>query len=201
VARVSSFLLAVLLAPTVRATELARVVPAGCAAEQPESADNAERAWNQHYFSLYQSLWRGDLDTASAHVCAALRRSAGFGPRDWRFAEALDELGRLEYLRGNDEASIAAQAAAVAEVLLARGPRASEPELYARRLGLPLQRSGRPEAAKAVAAAPYRVFTDGLVPVDRAMAGRLDWLVSEYLALEQFDAARALQHQIDRATK
>lgn len=201
-------LLAALPALAAAAEPLRRQIPAECGSASAPAAEEAEGSWNEHYRVGHESIEKGDLDQAQASICGALAAAAGFGPRDWRFAEALDELGLIHYMRGDDERSIATQAGAVAEMLLARGPyessgasRPCEPsvELYAARLGYPLTRSGRADEATSVAAAPYRVFTTSLVAVGREFAQRLPWLVSEYLGREDLAAARALQGVIDRA--
>ena len=55
-------------------------------------------------------------------MCLALVHAKNFAERDWRFAETLDELGLIYFMRGQFGESEKAQGAAVAELLLAAGP-------------------------------------------------------------------------------
>jgi hypothetical protein len=194
------------------ATTPAKVTPAQDAAPRPMlesclqvpiASDDSprrgdDRAWNRLYRAGYEELERGELDAAEEHLCAALRRARSFEPRDWRFAETLDDLGLLHHLRGDEEACVRAQGAAVAEMLLAKGPRAPEVALYVQRLGIPLGIAGRDELAKELIASPHRVFAQGWIPLDERLADRLDWLVGEYLRIEDLAAAGALQELVDR---
>ena len=190
-------------------TAVRRRLPAECGIAAAATLDplDAERAWNTLYREGHEAIEEGDLETGRQRICAALAHAAGFGPRDWRFAETLDELGLIHFLQADDEASIAAQSLAVAEMLLAEGPRApgyragacASATSYAARLAHPLRRVDRAAEAASIEAAPYRVFTLGLVPVDRALADRLGWLISEYLAVEDMEAARALEVVAEKA--
>lgn len=194
-------LISAMLFGTAAAAAPPRAVPTECAADDAAAPANPEHAWNEHYQAGFEAIENGDLERAHANICAALLDAAGFEPRDWRFAETLDELGLIDYLRGDDDGCIAAQAGAIAEMLLAKGPRAAEVELYAARLAYPLTRASRDTQAKSVAAAPYRVFTQGLVPVSHETARRLEWLVAEYLRIEDMAVARELQDVIAKATE
>ena len=194
---IARILAALLVASVAHAAPLRRVVPQECGRVEAPREEDADRAWNQHYAAGFQSIEAGDLESAHASICRALADSASFDARDWRFAETLDELGLIDYLRGDLDGSVAAQAGAVAEMLLARGPGAPEVALYASRLGIPLGRQGRDELAAEIAKVPHRVFTSGVVASSEAMDRRLDWLVSEYLRREDLAAARELQAIIE----
>lgn len=194
---VPRILTALLVASLANAAPLQRSLPLECGRVEAPRAEDAERAWNQHYATGFQSIEAVDLESAHASICRALADAASFDARDWRFAETLDELGLIDWLRGDRDGSVAAQAGAVAEMLLARGPAAPEVALYADRLAIPLGLQGRKELAAEIEAAPHRVLTSGLVSRDEAMDRRLDWLVSEYLRREDVVAARELQAIID----
>lgn len=197
----AAYVMAATLLATAVAAAPRRPVPAECGADAAAAPANPERAWHEHFRAGFEAIETGALDQAHAEICAALLAAAGFEPRDWRFAETLDELGLIDYLLGDDDASAAAQASAVAEMLLAKGPRAAEVELYAARLAYPLARAGRDAQAKSLAAAPHGVFTQGLVPVSPETARRLDWLVAEYLRIEEVAIARELQDVIAKASE
>src|SRR5690242_17648123 len=111
-----------LLATTASAAPAQRELPKECGdVARPEPGD-AERAWNEHYKAGFEAIEAGDPRTAHDAVCQALADSVGFGARDWRFAETLDELGYADYLLGDVPGSTVAQARAVGEALLALGP-------------------------------------------------------------------------------
>jgi len=156
-----------------------------------------ERAWNRHYRTGFEAIEKGDLDLAEQELCDALVAARSFEARDWRFAETLDELGLVAYQRGDYEASAAAQGAAVVEMLLAKGPAAPEVELYASRLALPLAKLEKSTLAASIQEAPHRALEQGFVPLDARLADRLDWVVAEYLRLENMDAAREVGELIE----
>lgn len=167
--------------------------------ETPED-ESADARWNREYRRGYDAIEKRDLETAERSLCSALAAAQGFGPRDLRFAETLDELGLVHYLRGDDDRSEAMQGAAAAEILLALGPPAddlSEEERdhcrssvanYLARLGWIFERQGRPEEIEPLQRAPYLVLDRGYVPA-RALAPRLDWLIARYLLAEDMPAA------------
>jgi len=187
-------------------------VPRGCRhpgalsleAEDPERS--AEARWNEHYLAAIEALETEDLDFAHLHFCAALSAARAFGPRDWRFAETLDELGLVAYLSSDFELAETMQGAAVAEMLFALGPdavevgsaypgrrgRLSSVTIYAARLNMLYGLLGRDDLAAETERTPYRVLERGYIPLDAATAGRLDWLISQYLLAEHFAAAEWL---------
>ena len=193
---------AVSVAPaTPAATSPRRHVPPECAGalaslDVPEADREAE--WNLRYSETYRSAaGEGPIDDGVARACAALALSAGFDARDWRFAETLDELGLIQYERGSYEESARAQGMAAAEILHAKGPAAPEVGTYVGRLGMPMGRLGRDEEHAALQAAPHRLLLEGWVPLDSALAPRLDWLIGDYLRLENLPAADELRELAD----
>ena len=159
--------------------------------------DRLEASWNRYYRDGQAAITRGDLQAALQNQCFALSQSRGFDESDWRYAEALDELGRIHYLLEDYNASEEAQGAAVAELLLAVGPDDQGPpsrnvDLFIERLGLVYAQQGRSDLTQRLLNAPYLIFELGYLPFDRTLAQRLDWLASEYLGLEDFPAADAL---------
>ena len=179
------------------ATAPRRHVPPECEAalaslDVPEA--DRERAWNDRYSETYRSAaGEGSVDDGVARACAALALSSGFDARDWRFAETLDELGLIQYERGSFEESARAQGMAAAEILLAKGPTASEVATYVGRLGMPMSRLGQEKEHAALQAAPHRLLLDGWIPLDSTLAPRLDWLIGEYLRIENLKAADELR--------
>ena len=153
-----------------------------------------EREWNLRYAETYRSAaGEAPSEDGVARACSALALSAAFGARDWRFAETLDELGLIQYDRGRYEESARAQGMASAEILLAKGPAAPEVATYVGRLGFPLGRLGREKESAALVAAPHRLLLGGYVPLDAALAPRLEWLIGEYLRIENLAAADELR--------
>jgi hypothetical protein len=188
-------------APAAPTAGVQRTVPPECAATAAAldvKPGAAAREWNRQYTLTYESIENGRLDAALDAACTSLALGVKFGARDWRFAETLDELGLIHYQQGDMESSARAQARAVAEVLLAKGPAAPEVALYAGRLAMPLGRLDRDALAKDVIQSPHRIFATEYVEEDAALAKRLDWLVAEELRLENLAAANELQALIDR---
>jgi hypothetical protein len=169
----------------------------------------AEERWNLHYRRGYDAIETGDLEAAERSLCRALAAARGFGPRDMRFAETLDELGLLNYLRGDDARAEAMQGAAAAEILLALGPPAddlpaeerdlcrSSVPTYLARLGQVYERQGRGALTADLGRAPYRILGMEYVPAP-ALAGRLEWLISRYLLTEDMPAADWLRNLRER---
>jgi len=170
------------------------------AAGEAGAADSAEERWNLHYRRGYGSIEEQDLETAEGSLCLALDAARAFEARDLRFAETLDELGLVAYLRGDDALAEAMQGAAAAEILLALGPPARDQSAeekdrcghtfatYLGRLGLVFERQGRAALLDELRRAPYLVLGMGYVPA-QALEGRLDWLISRYLLAEDLAAA------------
>lgn len=199
-------LLCLALMPTaVMAKPVERALPAACETlvefesvglfEVPE--ERLEASWNGYYLEGQRAIAQGDLQAALRAQCFALNQARGFDEGDWRYAEALDELGRIHYLLEDYNASEQAQGAAVAELLLTVGPDDAGPpsrnvELFIERLGLVYRQQGRSELTGQLLQEPYRIFAHGYIPLDHELARRLDWLASEYLGLEDFVAADAL---------
>lgn len=162
--------------------------------------ESLEARWNRSYRQGWAALESRDLETAERSLCQALDAARFFGPRDLRFAETLDELGLVHYLRGDDARAEVIQGAAAGEVLLALGPPASDltPEqidlcrssvaTYLTRLGWIFDRQGRAGRIEALLRRPYLVLAVGYIP-PAALAGRLDWLISRYLLMEDVAAA------------
>ena len=63
---------------------------------------------------------------------------------------------------------------------------------YIGRLGTIHERQYRVPRTDELLEAPYRVFEKGYIPLDAAIARRLDWLISQYLLEEHMRAAEAL---------
>ena len=94
------------------------------------------------------------------------------------------------------------QGAAVAELLLAMGPHrslkkppgcdAADVSLFTSRLGHVYERQGRTDLTQKLLLEPYRIFRLGYIPLTLELAERLDWLVSEYLGLENMSATDEL---------
>jgi hypothetical protein len=171
------------------------------AARGENGGDEAPDArWNRQYRRGWTAFEARDLETAERSLCQALDAARFFGPRDPRFAETLDELGLVGYLRGDDALAEAMQGAAAGEILLALGPPADDltavqPDLcrssvatYLTRLGWIFDRQGRTGRIEAFQRRPYLVLDGGYIPPD-ALAGRLDWLISQYLLIEDIAAA------------
>lgn len=168
--------------------------------EERGDGGSPEARWNRHYRAGWGAADAQDLDGAERRLCRALDAARGFDARDPRFAETLDELGLVHYLRGDDVLAEAMQGAAVGEMLLALGPPAgdltaeradlcrSSVATYLVRLGWILERQGRPGRVEAFEGAPYLVLGEGYVPTE-AIAHRLDWLISRYLLAEDLAAA------------
>ena len=166
--------------------------------EQPEESDDAR--WNRFYRLGIDAISRQDLEQAQAAYCLALDAAGSFGPRDVRFAETLDELGLVAFMREDYVASEAMQGAAVAEMLLALGPPAPDLEAeaaescassvatYMSRLGWIFERQERAGEIDALMREPYRILERGYVPFE-SVATRLDWLIARYLLAEDFIAA------------
>jgi hypothetical protein len=165
-----------------------------------EAPDSAEARWNLHYRRGFGSIREQDLEAAERSLCLALDAARAFDARDLRFAETLDELGLVAYLRGDDARAEAMQGAATAEILLALGPPAKDLPAEARercgltfatyvgRLGLVFERQGRPALLDELRGSPYLVLGMGYVPAE-ALDRRLDWLISRYLLAEDMAAA------------
>lgn len=168
--------------------------------EAPEVDESADARWNWHYRQAREAFTARDSTQAEAHLCSALSVARGFDRGDLRFAETLDELGLVGWLRRDYAFAEAAQGAAVAEILLALGPPAddltreerdlcrSSLSTYLTRLGWILNRQGRAEEVEALRQRPYRVLGMGYVPAE-AIEDRLTWLVSRYLLIEDLEAA------------
>jgi len=168
--------------------------------EEAEPPRPAEARWNLHYRRGWDAIETRDLETAERSLCQALDAARSFGPGDLRFAETLDELGLVSYLRGDFAQAEAMQGAAVAEILLALGPPSGEltaeqqdlcrssVATYLTRLGWVFERQGRAGLMAGLERAPYLVLAMGYVPAE-AVASRLDWLISRYLLAEDMAAA------------
>lgn len=162
--------------------------------------DSDEARWNRFYRAGIDAIATRDLEQARTAFCRSLETAAAFGPRDVRFAETLDELGLVHYLRGDDEGAEAMQGAAVAEMLLAVGPPTedlaataerscrSSVAIYMVRLGWIFDRQGRGGEIDTLLRQPHRIFGRGYVPRE-SLLPRLDWLISQYLLIEDFATA------------
>jgi len=190
----------------------ARPLPEGCrVSPRPSLEENgfersSDTRWNEHYLAAIGALTAENWEEAQRHFCAALAAAVDFGPRDWRFAETLDELGLVSFLSGDLELAEAMQGAAVAEMLLALGPAVAEFEspsparrgrvssvaIYAGRLNFLYTRLGKTALVTETERMPHRVLARGYLPLDAALASRLDWLTSRYLLAEDFGTARWL---------
>ncbi len=183
----------------------------GILAGGEEAAASDEARWNRFYRRGMDDFGREDLEAARVSFCLALEAAASFGPRDYRFAETLDELGLVEYLSEDYAASEAMQGAATAEMLLAVGPPAedlaeaarksckSSVATYMTRLGWIFERQGRGAEIEFLMREPYRILGRGYVPFD-SMQDRFDWLVGQYLLAEDFAAADWLSALRDEVT-
>lgn len=188
-----------------------RPLPASCrerVAVVRTAADGgpAEAAWNRSYANGFRATGLGDWNRAELEFCQALEAARSFGPRDWRFAETLDELGLVYYSLGEYHDAEAAQGSAVAELLLALGPQDRRPpdaaeavcdaadlEQYVVRLGWVWARQGRDDDVETLRLRPYEIFGRDYLPHDAALAARLEWLVSQYLRREDLDAVTRLE--------
>jgi len=163
--------------------------------------------WNHHYRAGFAAIRDGDLGRAEREMCSALAAARGFAADDWRFAETLDELGLIAYSRGELAAAERLQGAAVAEILLIRGPGPQAEEepsckvpsvpLYLERLGIALVELGRRDVLQELEARPYLIFDRGYMPLDAGLVERLDGLISEYLRCEDLAAADHLGDLIE----
>jgi len=170
-----------------------------------------EESWNDSYRRGFRAIERGEYDIAEREMCRALLAARDFAPRDWRFAEALDELGLIAFQLRDFELAERMQGAAIAEMLLAAGPHgepledlaesgrsairpdcASGVRVYTDRLGWIHERSPGRTTPDAIRSEPWSIFAAGYIPLDARLASRLDWLVSQYLLEENLDAADAL---------
>ncbi|MBW2277690.1 MAG: hypothetical protein JRF63_09380 [Deltaproteobacteria bacterium] len=171
-------------------------------AEKPQDAlgGDADQRWNDAYRRGFRAIERGDYAAAESEMCRALLAAREFGPRDWRFAESLDELGLIAFQLRDYELAERIQGAAIVEMLLAAGPqgdplRELDPEshplirpdcrsgirAYTTRLGWIHERVRGRTTTEELQQAPWRVFAAGYVPLDIGLARRLDWLVAQYL--------------------
>lgn len=168
-----------------------------------ESAQDAASRWNDFYLQGIEAIGREDLEAAENSFCGALEAARSFGPRDIRYAETLDELGLVSYMDSDEDLAEAMQGAAVAEILLALGP-SGEPltetigkscrssvASYMERLGWIFERQRRAGDIDPLMQQPYRILAEGYVPDDSVLP-RLDWLISQYLLIEDFRAAKWL---------
>lgn len=183
----------------------------GGALPEPLPGDNADRAWNTSYQEGFRTIAAGDYPTAEREMCRALFAARQFGPRDWRFAETLDELGLIAFQFGEFERAEQMQGAAVAEMLLAVGPSGEPPHrldtsegavmrsdcgsgvrVYTQRLGWVFAQLPGNRSVEKLQQAPWRVFSAGYLPLDADLARRLEWLISQYLLQENLAAVKAL---------
>jgi hypothetical protein len=209
-----SFMLACLLLLSGVAQSSPRWIPAHCLeypAHAEGNASDAETRWNDAYLRGFRAIERGEHGFAESEMCGALLAAREFGPRDWRFAETLDELGLIAFELRDFELAERLQGAAIAEMLLAVGPQ-GEPlrehdtsdlspirkdcrsgvPVYTERLGWILERTrGRTTVAE-LQAAPWSIFETAYLPLDAELGRRLDWLISQYLLEENLTAAEAL---------
>lgn len=171
----------------------------------------ADRLWNRSYRQGFRAIERADYHAAEAEMCRALIVAREFGPRDWRFAETLDELGLIAFQLRDFDLAERMQGAAVAEMLLAVGPH-GEPvqgldsskeavvrqdcnsgiRVYVERLGWIHEKMKGRTSTDELRHAPWTVFAAGYVALDSDLAQRLEWLISQYLLQENLDAAEAL---------
>lgn len=175
------------------------------------TTSEAESRWNQSYRRGFRAVERGEYHVAEQEMCRALLAALRFGPRDWRYAETLDELGLIAFTLRDFDLAERVQGAAIAEMLLAVGPH-GEPfrdqeasdqapirpdcrsgvHVYTTRLGwIHEKTSGRIDMSE-LESAPWRIFAAGYLPLDIHLAERLDWLVSQYLLEENLPAAEEL---------
>lgn len=188
-----------------------RWVPERCIELEAGGDAAPDAAWNEAYRRGIEATERGELALAEIEMCRALLAARGFGPRDWRFAETLDELGLVAYSARDFVLAESVQGAAIAEMLLAVGPH-GEPfrdagpsdqapirddcrsgvRVYTTRLGWIHERSPARIVPSELERAPWRVFAAGYLPLDADLAARLDWLISRYLLEENLEAADEL---------
>jgi hypothetical protein len=196
-----------------------RWIPERCRSDASVSDDaNADSRWNEAYRQGLLAIQEGQFLQAESSMCLALRAARRFDPRDWRFSETLDELGLIAFELRDFELAEQVQGAAIAEMLLAVGPH-GEPlgdadlsrnkhiredcrsgvRVYTTRLGwIHEQLRGR-ISIDTLNEEPWRIFAVGYLPLDVQLAKRLDWLIAQYLLLEDVAAADALaelQHEI-----
>ena len=183
----------------------------GGALPEAPPEDDADRLWNTSYREGFRAIEAGDYPTAEKEMCRALFASGRFGPRDWRFAETLDELGLIAFQFGEFERAEQMQGAAVSEMLLAVGPGGEPPprhdasegavmrpdcssgvRVYTQRLGWVFEKLPGNRGVEELQQAPWRVFSAGYLPLDADLARRLEWLISRYLLQENLAAAEAL---------
>lgn len=187
-----------------------RWLPDACALVEVEDSAGGvlDRAsvdgiWNETYRQAMAALGDDDLDTTERLLCRALRAVRDVPATDVRFAETLDELGRVGYLRGDFAYAEAMQGAAVVEMLLATGPPTrdlteesagschSSVAVYMMRLGWIFEQQGRTGEIDALMAAPHLALMRGYLPA-ATLAPRLDALIGQYLLREAYDAADGL---------
>ena len=173
--------------------------------------DDADKSWNDSYQPGFRAIERGEYDVAEQEMCRALLAAREFGPRDWRFAETLDELGLIAFELRDFELAERMQGAAIAEMLLAVGPHgepleelgesghslirpdcASGVRVYTTRLGWIHERLPGSTTTDEIRSKPWSIFAAGYIPLDSNLANRLDWLVSQYLLEENLAAAETL---------
>lgn len=197
-----AILLGTFLGGFVVAEPVSRWVPEYCLAHSPEAS------WNGAYRAALHAIELADYDVAESEMCRALLAARGFDPRDWRFAETLDELGLIAFQLRDYDAAERVQGAAIAEMLLAVGPQgeplkdidhpiirpdcASGVRVYTKRLGWIQDRVPGRAPVDELRIKPWRVFAAGYLPLDADLAHRLDWLVSQYLLQEDVAASDAL---------
>jgi len=179
--------------------------------EYAATGSAAEENWNDAYQRGFRAIGHGEYDVAEREMCGAVFAAREFGPRDWRFAETLDELGLIAFQLRDFELAERMQGAAIAEMLLAAGPHgepleelgrsgrsvirpdcASGIRVYTSRLGLIHERLPGRTTTDAIDSEPWSIFAAGYVPLDANLADRLDWLVSQYLLEENLEAAETL---------
>ncbi len=213
------FTLAILVLGFLSATpslgeELPRWTPSHCheyGDAASTKAETAETVWNDAYRDGFRAIERGEYDVAERQMCRALLAARDFGPRDWRFAETLDELGLIAFQLRDFELAERMQGAAIGEMLLAAGPHgeplagleasahavirpdcASGIRVYTERMDWIHERVAGRLTTQAIRDEPWSIFSAGYIPLDAALASRLDWLVSQYLLEENLGAADAL---------
>ena len=178
---------------------------------QAGAGDDVDGNWNDAYQQGFRAIERGEYDVAEREMCRALLAAREFGPRDWRFAETLDELGLIAFQLRDFELAERMQGAAIAEMLLAAGPHgepleelgksgrsiirpdcASGVRAYTTRLGWIHERLPGRMTTDEIRGEPWKIFAAGYIPLDASLAERLDWLVSQYLLEENLVAAETL---------
>lgn len=204
-----ALLLGSLFGVTAAADAPARWIPEHC--RTTIVTDSVNNGWNDSYRQGLLEINAGQFVQAESSMCLALQSARRFEARDWRFSETLDELGLIAFELRDFQLAEQMQGAAIAEMLLAAGP-GGEPlrdadlsrhrnihedcrsgiRVYMTRLGwIHEQMRGRISIDE-LNAAPWRVFAVGYLPLDSQLAERLDWLVAQYLLLENVDAADRL---------